>query len=735
MNRFLALLFFIFITFNLTAQQIEEISQSKGLLEYSYKLSQDYKETYNQGGNWQFLELPFSMPSKITEGQQVLWIRSDFRPSQNLSQQMLDVNLGKFKGALEIWLNGQPISQSGVMGDNFFFPKYTYRTVQLPPGLINWNEKNTLAVKYYSPQGDFPDIAPWQIEDYNISYQRKNLSDFLNAGMYLAFGFLSLFISLYFLLQFFCNHKNKGALWFALANIALGIYFSEMGLFINILNPILFFIIGKSMLSVFFLFLTLFILEYFGIFNVQWLRRTVVGVQSLIVLCYPLFARDYSSGMGIFVPSLGPGGIWLILIAVIMVKSARQKNPDALIVGIGVAFGLLAAFYDFAFVFMGKEPFFWLQGPGIVIFDICIFVTQALRAIKNHQSLARYSSEMEEQKEGLTSLLNEINSCSGSLSSISQDLDDNIQQAGDSMETLSKDSENISIKVQEQSKLTQESGEDVESLLRTSESVFQRLDNQAEEILKTSGTIEEMLKTIDQVTTGLQEVAHSGQTLEQLSTLGEQAMGTSSKSMDEILELSANVFQVVDAMNDLADKTNLLSMNASIEAAHAGISGRGFAVVAQEIKKLAEGSSKRAAEVILELQHIRDKIKEGVENNQRANETFQEITGKTRVTVNCIDQLYITMAGQKQSSEQVQNTLVSLNKEGQALRGETDQQQKMSQHLEKQLKELVASSKEMNSGIQSIFKEIKQVTQSAEEIGDLSSKAKNEAERLESLTD
>lgn len=625
---------------------------------------------------------------------------------------------------------------SGTMGEDYFFPKYIFRTAQIPASLIQWGEANSLAVKYFSPQGDFPDLNPWFLEDFEHSYKDHSLSDFLNAGMYTAFGLLSFFIALFFMLQYINNRENRPYLWLSLANLALTIYFTEMGLMVDIFNPIFFYVVGKASLTVFFLFNTLFLFENFDVFNRRWVKILLICTQGVVLILYILFGRGYSSTMAIFSPvSLIPAAGWLITSAVAMVKSILKGNKDAVIVGIGVAFGLVAAVYDFSFTLVGKEPFFWLQGPGIVLFDVSIFITLALQSIRIQKNLAVYNHDMEEQKEGLTSLLREIGRISGSMVTISSNLDETIQQTGQSMEKISQNSTQMSSQVQSQFEMTQGAGMDVHHMIDASKEVFGELERQSKDIIQTTSVIESMLEEIDLVAGGLEEVSRSGADLEQLSALGEKAMNQSRLSMDEIRDVSGNIYQVVDAMNDLADRTNLLSMNASIEAAHAGVSGRGFAVVAQEIKKLALGSSQKAAEVIEEINRIREKIEEGADNNKNANQAFQQITGKTRETVQRIDLLFKTMNSQRAASENVKSTLEELNNGGQSLHEETKKQSTMCLHLEDTLKKLIDGSNEMNGGIHELFQAIHQVVVAAEEIASLSRKARTEAESLESMTD
>lgn len=88
----------------------------------------------------------------------------------------------------------------------------------------------------------------------------------------------------------------------------------------------------------------------------------------------------------------------------------------------------------------------------------------------------------------------------------------------------------------------------------------------------------------------------------------------------ETVEMGRRVSEIVSLISDVADRSNLLAMNASIEAAHAGSAGKGFAVVAGEIRKLSESSTRSAADIIMQIKAMQEKNSEGVRS-------IEELTG------------------------------------------------------------------------------------------------------------
>ncbi len=155
------------------------------------------------------------------------------------------------------------------------------------------------------------------------------------------------------------------------------------------------------------------------------------------------------------------------------------------------------------------------------------------------------------------------------------------------------------------------------------------LSTAIEEMSSTSETLKESAinnqqassETVNQANTGLQTVEHNQQVTTQLNDVLQET----SQHVEEVAHLATNIVSVLDTIRSIAEQTNLLALNAAIEAARAGEQGRGFAVVADEVRSLAQ----RTQDSTTEIQTIIEELQHGSNSSVNAMKSATEIVEKT----------------------------------------------------------------------------------------------------------
>jgi len=176
--------------------------------------------------------------------------------------------------------------------------------------------------------------------------------------------------------------------------------------------------------------------------------------------------------------------------------------------------------------------------------------------------------------------------------------------------------------------------------------------------------------------------------------------------------------EINSVMENIAGQTNLLSMNAAIEAAHAGDAGKGFAVVAAEIRKLAESSSVQSKTISGVLKKIKSSIDKITQSTNTVLNKFEDIDKGVKVVSQQEDQIRISMEEQSTGSKQILDAIGKLNdltrqvKSGSSeMREGSKQVITESENLEQVTTEITSAMKDMGTGTHQIGLAVKRVNE------------------------
>jgi len=218
-------------------------------------------------------------------------------------------------------------------------------------------------------------------------------------------------------------------------------------------------------------------------------------------------------------------------------------------------------------------------------------------------------------------------------------------QTAASVEQIERHIEDVYRKSEEQAGHRAQVTTALESLTEISDSLDRAVNTQRESVERSSTAVEEMVGNIESV----RKLTGSAQTalgaLRATSEDGESQLQEVADSVDELRIESITLVDANQLISDIVAQTNLLSMNAAIEAAHAGEAGRGFAVVADEIRKLAESAGAQAQQTAEALKQIQERIDttSTVTTTTKASfaamfKTVADVTGVLQQIVNAVEE-------------------------------------------------------------------------------------------------
>jgi len=188
-----------------------------------------------------------------------------------------------------------------------------------------------------------------------------------------------------------------------------------------------------------------------------------------------------------------------------------------------------------------------------------------------------------------------------------------------------------------------------------------QLESQSVAIAESSSAIEEMIAGARSVGSTLAKNAESVKALQNASTDGHSGLSEVAADIKEISRESESLLEINSVMKNIASQTNLLSMNAAIEAAHAGDSGRGFAVVANEIRKLAESAGEQSKTIGMVLKKIKGSIDKITRSTDGVLEKFEAIDGGVKTVAQQEGAILGAMEEQSAGSARIMQTISQVN--------------------------------------------------------------------------
>ena len=295
------------------------------------------------------------------------------------------------------------------------------------------------------------------------------------------------------------------------------------------------------------------------------------------------------------------------------------------------------------------------------------------------------------------------------LSDIGQDLASNMNETAAAINEITDNIQNIKGRVVNQSASVTETHATMEQVTGNINKLNAHVEDQSIHISTISSAIEEMVSNIKSVTSTLVKNSENVNSLKEASENGRSGLQDVAQDIKEIARESEGLLEINSVMENIASQTNLLSMNAAIEAAHAGESGKGFAVVAGEIRKLAASAGEQSKTIGIVLKKIKESIDKITRSTENVLNRFEVIDNNVRTVSQQEEAIRGAMEEQGEGSKQLL--------EGVAMVNETTRQVKSgSNEMLIGAKEVIEESTNLEIVTQDISLGVNEMTSGAGEI-------------------
>jgi len=305
------------------------------------------------------------------------------------------------------------------------------------------------------------------------------------------------------------------------------------------------------------------------------------------------------------------------------------------------------------------------------------------------------------------------------LGSISSELVANARESASAVHEISSNIESSRKQAARQSERAIAVAEAVNYISIGMSKLDELVETQVSGNTEVAASVEQMVGNIASVTQSVNRMADRFKVLLGSADDGRVRQEAVNESVAAISRQSVELMEANEAISSIAAQTNLLAMNAAIEAAHAGDAGKGFSVVADEIRKLSENASEQSNTIGKQLSNISSSIQGVVAASSESATVFAEIAEGVQATGSLVNQIESAMSEQREGSRQILDALRDMNAVGADVKENASSMKRSASESLESMKELSDLSAEIRNSMDEMLAGATQIRTAAQVVANL----------------
>ena len=313
---------------------------------------------------------------------------------------------------------------------------------------------------------------------------------------------------------------------------------------------------------------------------------------------------------------------------------------------------------------------------------------------------------------------------------IGEELASNMTETASAVNEISANIDGVKQQAMTQAASVTETAATVEEIVRTIKQLNGSIETQAASVAQSSSSVEQMVANIASIGQTLGKTDDVIRSLTTATGDGKATLVTSNTVTQKIAEESGSLMEASSVIQHIASQTNLLAMNAAIEAAHAGEAGKGFAVVADEIRKLAEDSAMQGKTITATLKTLSGEIETLSNSSKTVEEKFNAIFNLAEQVKAMSNRLTEAMREQENGSREVLTAIKSINMVTVEVQAGSEEMLKGGESVATEMQKLDGLTRVITDSMNEMASGAVQINNAVQEVSEITQKNKRSIESL-----